>query len=351
MQNEKTTLRNEFEALLNDSLIERAPQLRNTVTGKVVKCTTEGYFVDIGTRCESFVTIKDAGQLWLGCQYSFLVTGEEDEDGAVSLSRKEALLWSDFDSIRQLETICSVKVNSISKSRTGNPCGLNGTINGIKAFIPRSEIPKREHLHHLVDHELPALILEVDQTQGQSGVVILSYKKAVDELISSLIDSYSLTQPVKCRVSDIAQSGVRVRTSSGLSGFIPKSELDYDRHIDPKEILHIDDHLFAFIIRLEKEAQNLVLSRKAYLKHQFLLEIKGGDIVEGGVVRVTDFAAFVKVGNCMDAILFRKDFAVVNSGKNHKENLRVGQTIQAKVMSVHSDEGKLVLSRKSFTAN
>lgn len=337
MQKENNSLRQEFEALLENSADPPKPEPRSTVTGKVIKQTRNGYFVDIGARCESFVSTDDAQELWLGCEYSFHVTGPADEDGAVPLSRKATLIWEEMETMRQLETVTLVKISSLSRSRAGRPCGLNCTISGIKGFIPRSEIPQRQNLTDLINEEIPVTVLNPDMKQEPDGVVILSHKKALDLIFMTQIEQFSPSQTVSCRVVSLAKNGVRVRISNGLSAFIPSGELEYDRRAIPSQVLQVGDQLEAQILKLDSQNQSIILSRRTHLQNQFLNQVKPGQKLEGKIARLSNFAIFVQVGDCLDAVLYRKD--------SSKSQFQPGQTIEATVMRVNPKEGKLVLGK------
>lgn len=330
----------EFELLLQANPAKPSPALRSIVSGTVIKKTDCGYYVDIGGKSESFVKEKEPSdsQVWLGCQYQFMVTGEADENGSVSLSRQKALTWFELDLMRQLETVSLVKITSVSFSRSGRPCGLNCTISGIKAFVPRSEISQKQNLQELLNQEIPVIVLQLDLKQEPEGVAILSNKKAVDGIFMTQVEEFSPSASITCRVTNVLKNGVRVTLPNSLQAFIPRSELVYDRKVNPSEIVQVGDQLEAKILKLDWQEQNILLSRRAHLQDQFLLKLERGQKLVGTVSRLSDFALFVEVGNCMDAILYRK--------KPDQDPIQPGQKIEAEVMQVKAKEGKLVLSRK-----
>lgn len=345
--NNEQNLKNEFESMLDLYPVKDSPAPRTLVTGKVVRKNGNGYFVDLQMKSESFVSAnesKDAVnpiQISVGCSYRFLVLGPADENGSVPLSREKALIWQELDTMRQLETITFITVKSISTSRQGRVSGLNTTINGIKAFIPKSEIPLRQNLSELINQEIPVSILETDIKQEPDGVVILSHRKALEAIFMNQIESFSPSETLSCQALKVMPAGVRVRIlSSGLIGFVPRSELAFNRKASPFAIVENGDIFDAQILAMDMETLNIVLSRRQSIQSQFLSGISLGQKLKGRVSRQTDYAFFVEVGNCFDAILYKKDVQILGG---EKISIKEGDLIEANVISIKAKEGKLIL--------
>ncbi len=348
MKNNILNHKSEFESLLDLFPVKAAPAPRSLVTGTVVKKSDNGYYVDIQMKSESFISKSDddLDLVSVGCSYQFIVMGPADENGSVPISRKEALAFHELDTMRQLETVCLVTVKSISMSRSGRPCGLNASINGIKAFIPRSEIPNRQKLTELIDQEIAVCVLETDMKQEPNAVAILSHKKALEAIFLQQVESFSPSVTVRCKVVNVMSAGVRVRIessgSNGLLGFIPRSELTYDRKPNPFELLERGDLFDAQILTMDMESQNIVLSRRQAIQSQFLCGISAGQKLKGRISRATDFAFYVEVGNCLDAVLYKRDLN--KSDLNGEVGLKPGDYIDATVLCVKPKEQKLVLT-------
>ncbi len=344
--NNNESPKTEFESMLATFPIKDTPAPRSLVTGTVVKKSDKGYWVDLQMKCESFVCEREDNSITsVGCTYQFMVMGPADENGSVPLSRKAAFAWHELDTMRELETVCLVTVKSISMSRNGRPCGLNANINGIKAFIPRGEIPNRQKLTELLDQEIAVCVLETDIKQEPNGVAILSHKKALEAIFLHQVESFSPTATVRCQVVNVMSAGVRVRiVSNGLLGFVPKSELAFDRKANPFAIVERGQLFDAQILTMDMEAQNIVLSRRQCVQSQFLSSLKQGQRVKGKISRSTDYAFFVEVENCLDAILYKRDLN--RSDLEDKTGLGPGVSIEAIVTGIKPLEGKLVLSRR-----
>lgn len=345
--NNNENLKTKFESLLNLFPIKDSPLPRSIVTGTVVKKSDKGYFVDLQMKSESFVSEpKDLlANVLIGCSYQFMVVGAVDENGSVPLSRQEAFAWHELDTMRQLETVSLVTVKSISTSRNGRECGLNATLSGVKAFIPKSEIPARQKLNELLDQEIAVCVIELDILQEPNGVVILSHSKALEAIFLQQVESFSPSATVRCQVVKVMDAGARVRLlssgSCGLMGFVPRSELAFNRKVDPFDVIERGDLFDAQILTMDMEAQNIVLSRRQSIQSQFLSGISIGQKLKGRISRSTDYAFYVEVGNCLDAILYKRD---VKKSDYCKESLKPGTEVDATVLSVKPKEQKLVLT-------
>lgn len=348
MKNNNQKHKSEFESLLDLFPVKAAPAPRNIVTGTVVKKSDKGYYVDLQMKSESFVSEpKDQlSNVHVGCSYQFMVVGAVDENGSVPLSRSETHTWHELDSMRELETVSLVTIKSISTSRKGRECGLNATICGVKAFIPKSEIPARQKLNELLDQEIAVCVIELDILQEPNGVVILSHSKALEAIFLQQVESFSPSATVRCQVIKVMDAGARVRLisngSCGLMGFVPRSELAFNRKVNPFDVIERGDLLDAQILTMDMEGQNIVLSRRQSIQSQFLSGISIGQKLKGRISRSTDYAFYVEVGNCLDAILYKRDLN--KSGHNCTDSLKPGMEIDATVLNVKPKEQKLVLT-------
>jgi small subunit ribosomal protein S1 len=194
-----------------------------------------------------------------------------------------------------------------------------------------------------VGEEIEALVM---QKEDESGRLVLSKKRAQYERAWGRIEKLmNEGGTVSGPVIEVVKGGLIV--DIGLRGFLPASLVDLRRVRD----LHpyVGEVIEAKVIELDKNRNNVVLSRRAYLeeaqaeqRHAFLAELQPGDFRTGVVSSVVNFGAFVDLGG-MDGLVHVSELSwqhVSHPG----EVVSVGDEVQIKVLEVDRDRERISLS-------
>ena len=215
-------------------------------------------------------------------------------------------------------------------------------------------IPSRElSIRHDVDpneivklgERVEALVLQKEDKEGR---LILSKKRAQYERAWGDIEKKKeADEMVEGLVIEVVKGGLIV--DIGLRGFLPASlvELRRVRDLQP----YVGKVLQAKIIELDKNRNNVVLSRRAYLEETqkeardgFLSNLKVGDVREGVVSSVVAFGAFVDLGG-MDGLIHVSELSW-NHVDHPGSEVAVGDKVTVKVLDIDYDRERISLSRK-----
>ncbi|MEX2587208.1 MAG: 30S ribosomal protein S1 [Actinomycetota bacterium] len=216
-------------------------------------------------------------------------------------------------------------------------------------------IPARElSLRHDVDpsevvslgEEIEALVLQKEDKEGR---LILSKKRATYERAWGRIEEHKRAgQVVKGTVIEVVKGGLIVDV--GLRGFLPASLVELRRVRDLQQF--VGKELECKIIELDKNRNNVVLSRRAYLEEahfeqrkDFLANLNVGERRSGTVSSVVNFGAFVDLGG-VDGLVHVSELSwrhVDHPG----EVVQVGQEIEVEVLSVEPERDRVSLSLKN----
>ncbi len=194
-----------------------------------------------------------------------------------------------------------------------------------------------------VGDEIEALVL---QKEDESGRLVLSKKRAQYERAWGRIEQVmneggTVTGPV----IEVVKGGLIV--DIGLRGFLPASLVDLRRVRD----LHpfVGQTIEAKVIELDKNRNNVVLSRRAYLeeaqaeqRQAFLGELQPGDVRDGVVSSVVNFGAFVDLGG-MDGLVHVSELSWQHVS-HPSEIVNVGDKVKVKVLEVDRDRERISLS-------
>ena len=193
--------------------------------------------------------------------------------------------------------------------------------------------------------KVEALVLQKEDKEGR---LILSKKRAQYERAWGNIEKKKeADEMVEGLVIEVVKGGLIV--DIGLRGFLPASlvELRRVRDLQP----YVGKVLQAKIIELDKNRNNVVLSRRAYLEETqkeardgFLSNLKVGDVREGVVSSVVAFGAFVDLGG-MDGLIHVSELSW-NHVDHPGSEVAVGDKVTVKVLDIDYDRERISLSRK-----
>ena len=221
-----------------------------------------------------------------------------------------------------------------------------------EGVIPSRELSVRKSVNpkDLVNEgdRIQALVLDKEDDEGR---LILSVKRAIYEKAWGDIQEISDNdKSVKGTVIESVKGGLIV--DIGVRGFLPASLIDVRR---VKELTsYIGEEIEAKILELDRQRNNIVLSRKAHLEEEqsgerksFLEDLELGNIKEGKISSIVNFGAFVDIGG-MDGLVHVSELSWRHV-ENPNEVVKVGDTVTVKVLEIDNDKERISLSIKQVT--
>jgi small subunit ribosomal protein S1 len=197
-----------------------------------------------------------------------------------------------------------------------------------------------------VGDEIEAL---VQQKEDKEGRLILSKKRAQYERAWGTIEKVKEEDGVVTgRVIEVVKGGLII--DIGLRGFLPASLVEMRRVRDLQP--YVGQELEAKIIELDKNRNNVVLSRRAWLeqtqsevRQNFLTQLKAGQIRKGVVSSIVNFGAFVDLGG-VDGLVHVSELSWKHID-HPSEVVEVGQEVTVEVLTVELDRERVSLSLKA----
>jgi small subunit ribosomal protein S1 len=191
----------------------------------------------------------------------------------------------------------------------------------------------------------------VKQLENAEGYVELSRADAVRMQTWDQIEhAYKQATNIIGRVTDRIKGGLRVDIG-GIQAFLPGSQVDLRpvRNLDSYRNKEIEVR----VLKVNKKRGNIVLSRKIVLeelingrKNETLRNLEEGIIVEGQVKNITEYGAFIDLGG-LDGLLHITDMSWGRI-QNPNEILKVGETVQVKVLKFDRDKERVSLGYKQL---
>jgi small subunit ribosomal protein S1 len=219
-----------------------------------------------------------------------------------------------------------------------------------EGVIPAKELSIKHHVDPFdvvkVGDEIEAL---VQQKEDKEGRLILSKKRAQYERAWGTIEKVKEEDGVVTgRVIEVVKGGLII--DIGLRGFLPASLVEMRRVRDLQP--YVGQELEAKIIELDKNRNNVVLSRRAWLEQtqsevrtNFLNQLQKGQIRKGVVSSIVNFGAFVDLGG-VDGLVHVSELSWKHID-HPSEVVEVGQEVTVEVLSVEMDRERVSLSLKA----
>lgn len=347
-----------FEQMLEESLVTL--HTGDVVKGTVIQVVGEEVSVNLGFKSDGVIprgefsrdtTVVPSQVVKAGDEIEVFVVRVNDGDGNVLLSRKrieEQKGMEDIEKAFNEKTVVTGTVTDVVKG------GLIAIVNGVRVFIPSSQVSNRfiEDLSVFKGQELEFNIIEMDRVKRR---IIGGRKALVEQEIAAkkaaLFETIEAGAKIAGTVSRLTDFGAFVDLG-GVDGLIHISEMSWGRISNPREVLKEGQAVEVFVLDVDKEKGKISLSLKDASMNPWTLAVEKyavGTVVEGKVVRMVPFGAFVELEPGVDGLVHISQIANKHVVKPEDE-LKVGEVINVKVLEVNSEQKKISLSKRQADA-
>ena len=197
------------------------------------------------------------------------------------------------------------------------------------------------------------LCVKVIRFDREKGRISLGLKQMRQDPWLDIEDRYRVGGRLKGRVTNITRYGAFIELEEGVEGLLHISEMSWSKRLkDPSEVMKPGDTVDVVVLRLEKEHKKISLGYKQLLANpwdQLRSLHPEGSVVEGVVKNITEFGAFVDIGEEIDGLVHISDLSWNQRVKHPGEVLRKGDRIQAKVLKIDPESHKFSLGVKQLS--
>ncbi|WMM26505.1 bifunctional 4-hydroxy-3-methylbut-2-enyl diphosphate reductase/30S ribosomal protein S1 [Tissierella sp. MB52-C2] len=328
----------------------------DVLKGEVIYVTNNEVMVNINYRSDGIVNreelsndpeVKPKDLYKVGDEINVFVVKIDDGEGNVVLSAKRA---NDFKNWDEIEVMFNNKDRVECKVLNSIKGGLAILVNGINGFMPASQV-STSFVSDLSVYKGKTLIAKIIDFDKEKRRVILSRKEVEREELSNkrkeLWANISVDQVVEGVVQRLTDFGAFVDLG-GVDGLIHISDLSWNRVKHPSNVVKEGEKVLVKILALDKDKNRISLGLKQTVEEPWSLFSKNvnvGDIVEGTVVNLLDFGAFVRLNEGVDGLLHVSQISKEHINKP-SDALKVGQKINVKVIDIDEEGKKVGLSLK-----
>ena len=323
------------------------------VDGTVISVDKKEVVINIGYKSDGIIPASEFRynpDLKIGDKVEVYVESAEDKKGQLILSHKKARLskaWDRVNAALEAEEI----VQGFIKCRTKG--GMIVDVFGIEAFLPGSQIdvhPIRDY-DQFVGKTMEFKIVKINQ---EFRNVVVSHKALIEAELEAqkkeIIGKLEKGQILEGTVKNITSYGVFVDLG-GVDGLIHITDLSWGRVDDPKKVVELDQKINVVILDFDDEKKRIALGLKQLTPHPWDAldaELKVGDHVKGKVVVIADYGAFVEIQPGVEGLIHVSEMSWSQHLRSAQEFLKVGEEIEAVILTLDRDERKMSLGIKQL---
>src|SRR5215472_11586336 len=345
--------------------VEKAYAERKVVIGRVIERIKGGLAVDIGVRAflpGSQIDVRPVRNLdaLRGQELRMRVIKVNKKRGNIVLSRKALLEEENAEKKKHtLETLAEGKVlKGVVKNITDYGAFVELEA-GVEGLIHVSEMSWSKRVKHPskilnVGDTVDAMVLGVDPTARR---ISLGLKQVETNPWHELADRYPVGSKIQGKVRNLTEFGAFVEVEEEIDGLIHISDMSWSKRIKhPSEVLKKGDVVEAMVLNIDAENQRLSLGLKQLatdIWDDFFSRHHVGDTIEGKVVRMTNFGAFVELDEGIEGLIHVSEFDDSRHGgkPEDKIDLKVGETYPMKIIKLAPEERKIGLSIRALKSD
>jgi small subunit ribosomal protein S1 len=325
-----------------------------TIEGTVVSKNTREVVVNIGYKSDGVVSLSEFRynpDLKVGDSIEVFIEKAEDASGQLVLSHKKARAGKSWDRVNEALNTDEI-IKGFVKCRTKG--GLIVDVFGIEAFLPGSQIDVKP----IRDYDVyvgKTMEFKVVKINNEFKNVVVSHKALIEAEIETqkreIISKLEKGQVLEGVVKNITSYGVFIDLG-GVDGLIHITDLSWGRINHPEEIVKLDEKINVVILDFDDDKKRIALGLKQLSAHPWEAlnaDVKVGDKVKGKVVVLADYGAFVEIAPGVEGLIHVSEMSWSQHLRSAQEFLKVGDEVEAVVLTLDREERKMSLGVKQLT--
>ena len=342
----------EFMEQVKDSMIRIYP--KDIVKGTVINVKDNEIFVDIKYRADGIIKLDEMSEEESADPTKAFEEGEEidvfvikldDGEGNVALStrRVQGLKnWKNLMAAFENNEIVEAKVTG------DNSGGLVVSVMGISGFIPASQITTYyvKNFKQFVGQTLDCRIISIDEKKKR---VVLSSRVVKEEKLDDVWEKIIVGEKITGKVVRMTDFGAFVDLG-GVDALIHVSDIAWERIDKPSDVLEIGQEVEALVLKANRERNRVSLGLKQLTEKPFDVFVKNnkvGDVVDGVVVNLLDFGAFVRLEEGVEGLVHVSQVSNVHVEKPSDE-LNLDDEVQVKILEIDEENQRISLSMRAL---
>lgn len=326
------------------------------IKGKVSAISGGDVVLDINYKSDGLISLnefRDTPDIKQGDVVEVYVESQEDSQGQLGLSRKKAKILRAWESIvDSFKNGTIIRGTVISKTKGGLivDCG------GLETFLPGSQID----IKPVIDYDQyvnKVMEFKVVKINEQIKNAVVSHKALIEsdlaEQREQILQSLEKGQVLEGIVKNITDFGAFLDLG-GVDGLLYITDISWGRIGHPSEVLQLNQRINVVVLDFDENKKRISLGLKQLTPHPWEVlpaDVTEGAVVTGRVVNIEDYGAFVEIMPGVEGLIHISEISWGNQSVNAKEYFKMGQEVEARVVTIDRADRKMSLSIKQLTAD
>jgi small subunit ribosomal protein S1 len=348
-----------FEELFEQFQARQRFKVGEIVNGNVLDIANDYVVVDIGYKAEGQIAISEfmdaEGNLTVSkgdVVEVYVDQADGTDDALVELSKDKAeklKIWHQVSLACEMDELVKGKIVARVKG------GLSVDI-GVKAFLPGSQVDIRpiRNLEKFLNQEFDFKVIKFNKRRGNivlSRRVLLEKERASlkERTLANLKEGNILTGTVK----NITEYGAFV-DFGGIDGLLHITDMSWGRVNHPSEMVQVGDEIEVKILKFNPETERVSLGLKQISEDPWIHaeeKYHVGDRVQGKVVSLTDYGAFVELEEGIEGLIHISEMSWTRRVKHPSKMVAIGDQIESIVLDIDQKNKRISLGMKQIEPN
>jgi small subunit ribosomal protein S1 len=323
--------------------------------GRIVLVTKDFVIVDVGLKSEGLIPVgefEDPAEIVIGGEVEVLLDQTEGDNGQIVVSREKAIKLRRWEYIVNHCEEGSIVKGKVTRKVKG---GLMVDI-GVEAFLPGSQIDNKriKTVDEFLDKVFEVKILKINI--DRKNIVVSRREIIEDERVSKKAEMLDDIQAGDIRmgvVKNITDFGAFLDLD-GIDGLLHITDMAWKRVRHPSELVQLGDEVEVMILSVDKEKGRVALGLKQK-DHNPWDEIEAkypiGTKVRGKIVNLVPYGAFIELEPGIEGLIHVSEMSWVKNVTDPSQVVNRGDEVEAIVLSIQKDEGKISLGIKQTEEN
>ncbi len=330
--------------------------LRSISEGEIVRGTVLGIdekevLVDVGFKSEGVISLAeftDPSSIKVGDILEVFLEKMENQDGLVVLSKQRADFVRVWDRVKEAHDTGQVVEGKLVRKIKG---GVVVDLYGVEAFLPGSQIALRQvqNVDALLGQNVQVKIIKLNKRRRN---IVVSRRAVLEEerdrMKSTILKDLAKDQIREGVVKNITDFGAFVDLG-GIDGLLHITDMSWGRVSHPSEISKIGDKVRVKVLNFDPEKERISLGLKQlepYPWEGVEEKYKVGDRINGKVVSITDYGAFIELEKGVEGLIHVSEMSWTRHVRHPSKVVNIGDIIEAVVLKVDKANEKISLGLK-----
>ena len=348
----KNELTPDQEAAYSKTLVEISE--KQLIKGRVVGMNDRDVLIDIGFKSEGIIDRSEFNKKELpsiGDQVEVFLEALENASGNTILSKEKADFMRRWDELIEAYEHEKIITGIVVRRIKG---GLIVDLGVIQAFLPGSQIDVRpiQDFDVYLEKEIEVKIVKLNESRKN---IVVSHKVILEESLKeqrdALFNELEVGSILEGRIKNITDFGVFVDLG-GIDGLLHITDLSWGRVNHPTEVVELNEKITVKVIEYDEERKRVSLGLKQLTPQPWDdVEVKYaiGNNVSGKVVSLTNYGCFIELEPGVEGLIHVSEISWTKHIKNPSEEFSLGNDVEAKVLSIDTEERKISLGVKQLT--